>query len=488
MPFSLKKNTFTVIKEWLLVTLGILIYVGGWSIFLIPNNLVGGGVSGISSMIQYATGGAIQMGYSYFVLNAILIIAAIVVIGMGFGAKTIYAIILASIGLRFLPGVFPTEIIQTLALQNGKLMSTLCGGLMAGIGIGMSISNGGSTGGTDIIALIYTKYRNVSPGKVILYLDFIIILSSLLIPSIVPDLDPETGKQLLGADGLQIQLQAGANPVMLVQEGALILQAPETTFKKDGFVFWTARPDGIYTRNWVKPSEENRTFDKFVDVYEPGSKKIISGAQTFHLRPVVRELIVVADETEFYTNPSENAQVVKRLVFGDRLVSLDLVGLYRKVQFDNRVGYVNRRAVSFLDELSSVQIEHLKQVDKERGETLQDGSVPNGSMLESLYEDRIIYSSFGRRDPFVEIKGLVEEGINIDQVELVGIIWESEVPMAILVESKNPTVSYTIKEGDKILNGKVLKITQTDVLFLIQEFGVSRRYSMGLPDKFGGQK
>ena len=166
-----------------------------------PNNLVGGGVSGIASMIQYATGGAIQMGYSYFVLNAILIILAIVVIGMGFGAKTIYAIILASIGLRFLPTLIPAEIIQTLALQNGKLMSTLCGGLMAGIGIGMSISNGGSTGGTDIIALIYTKYRNVSPGKVILYLDFIIILSSLLIPSFVPDLDPQTGRPLLGADG-----------------------------------------------------------------------------------------------------------------------------------------------------------------------------------------------------------------------------------------------------------------------------------------------
>ena len=197
----LQKSLWTRVKEWLLVTLGILIYVTGWSLFLMPNNLVGGGVSGIASMIQYATNGTIQMGYTYFVLNAILIIAAVIVIGMGFGAKTIYAIILASIGLRFLPGVFPTEIIQTLALQNGKLMSTLCGGLMAGIGIGMSISNGGSTGGTDIIALIYTKYRNVSPGKVILYLDFIIILSSLLIPSIVPDLDPETGKQLIGADG-----------------------------------------------------------------------------------------------------------------------------------------------------------------------------------------------------------------------------------------------------------------------------------------------
>ena len=104
MPTTLKKTTFTHIKEWLLVTLGILIYVTGWSVFLIPNNLIGGGVSGISSMIQYATHGTIQMGYSYFVLNAILVVAAVVILGMGFGAKTIYAIVLASVALRFLPG------------------------------------------------------------------------------------------------------------------------------------------------------------------------------------------------------------------------------------------------------------------------------------------------------------------------------------------------------------------------------------------------
>ena len=201
MPLSLKKNTFTIIKEWLLVTLGILIYVGGWAIFLIPNNLVGGGVSGISSMIQYATNGAIQMGYSYFVLNAILIVAAVLILGMGFGAKTLYAIILASVAMRFLPGLVPTEIIKHLALDNGKLLSVLMGGLMAGIGIGMSISNGGSTGGTDIIALIYTKYHNVSPGKVILFIDFVIILSSLVVPSYVADVDPETGVALLDADG-----------------------------------------------------------------------------------------------------------------------------------------------------------------------------------------------------------------------------------------------------------------------------------------------
>ena len=197
----LKKTIFTHIKEWLLVTLGILIYVTGWSIFLMPNNLIGGGVSGVSSMIQYATGGSIQMGYSYFVLNAILVGVAMVVLGMGFGSKTIYAIILASVALRFLPDLIPVTIIKTLAIDNGKLLSVLMGGLMAGIGIGMSISNGGSTGGTDIVALIYTKYHNVSPGKVILVLDFIIIGSSLLIPSYVNQLDPATGLPVLDAAG-----------------------------------------------------------------------------------------------------------------------------------------------------------------------------------------------------------------------------------------------------------------------------------------------
>ena len=223
MPL-LHKTTFTVVKEWLLVTLGILIYVMGWSLFLIPNNLVGGGVSGISSMIQYATQGAIQMGYSYFVLNAILIVAAVVILGMGFGAKTLYAIVLASVALRFLPGLIPAEIVKTLAIDNGKLMSVLMGGVMAGIGIGMSISNGGSTGGTDIIALIWTKYHNVSPGKVILFLDFIIICSSIVVPSYVADLDPETGAALMGEDGKPLMhLMPFADKITTILYGLILV-------------------------------------------------------------------------------------------------------------------------------------------------------------------------------------------------------------------------------------------------------------------------
>ena len=221
---TLKKSTLTTVKEWFLVTCGILIYVLGWSLFLIPNNLIGGGVSGISSMIQYATSGTIQMGYSYFVINAILVVLAIVILGMGFGAKTIYAIILASVALRFMPGMIPETIINTLAIQNGKLMSVLMGGLMAGIGIGMSISNGGSTGGTDIIALIYTKYHNVSPGKVILFLDFIIIASSLVVPSYVAEIDPATGAALLDPSGNPMtHLMPFADKVTTVVYGLILV-------------------------------------------------------------------------------------------------------------------------------------------------------------------------------------------------------------------------------------------------------------------------
>ena len=290
-----------------------------------------------------------------------------------------------------------------------------------------------------------------------------------------------------GANGLKLQLQPGVNPVMMVQEGALVMQVPEKTIKKDGFIFWSAHPDGIFVRDWMKSVEEKPSFESFVNKFDKESRKLVSGSQTFHLRPVVRELIVVADEIELFAAPNENSQVMQRLTFGERLVNIDLTGLYYKVQYGNRVGFVNKRAVGYMDELSAVQAERLKQVDKERG-ALSDNPVAVASQLDGMYEDRVTYSSFGRRDPFVDVKGLVEEGINIDQVELVGIIWESDVPMAILVEAKNPSISYTLREGDKILNGKVLKITETDVLFLIQEFGVSRRYSMGLPDKFGGKK
>ena len=74
------KSILTSIKEYSLITLGILIFVVGWTIFLLSNNLIGGGVTGIASIIQYATHGVIKAGYTYFVLNVVLIVAAIIIL------------------------------------------------------------------------------------------------------------------------------------------------------------------------------------------------------------------------------------------------------------------------------------------------------------------------------------------------------------------------------------------------------------------------
>ncbi|MCR5003500.1 MAG: YitT family protein, partial [Bacteroidales bacterium] len=182
-------GVFKTIREYVMVTIGMLLYVVGYTTFIMPHNIVGGGVTGIATIIQYATG--LKAGYSYFVINAILLTAAFKSLGKGFGAKTVYAIIICSIGLNVFQDITANygparQIVQMLAIENGKLLSTIMAAIIAGVGMGMAISAGGSSGGTDILALIINKYRDITPGKLILYFDVIIISSSLLFPSHLP--------------------------------------------------------------------------------------------------------------------------------------------------------------------------------------------------------------------------------------------------------------------------------------------------------------
>lgn len=177
----LKASFGTLLKEYAVVTFGVISYALGWTIFLLPNNLVGGGVSGFASILFYATG--IPMGVTYFIMNVLLLIIGTRILGTGFGGKTIYAIFMTSIMLSLMPKLIPMEFIHEFAVSNGKLICTILGGVIAGFGIGLSMSVGGSTGGTDIIALLWCKYYPASPGRVILIIDVGIILSSLLFPS-----------------------------------------------------------------------------------------------------------------------------------------------------------------------------------------------------------------------------------------------------------------------------------------------------------------
>lgn len=172
---------WSIIRDYGLITLGLTLYVTGWTVFLIPQNMIGGGVSGIGAIVQYATG--FPMGYTYAIINIILLLIALKVLGGGFGFKTVYAILLTGFLLRLMPGLIPNSFVQDFAIANGPMLCTVIGGIFSGIGIGFSMNAGGSTGGTDIIALMVSKYKPISPGKMILLMDVVIIGSSLFIPS-----------------------------------------------------------------------------------------------------------------------------------------------------------------------------------------------------------------------------------------------------------------------------------------------------------------
>jgi len=178
----LTQRTFwTGVKEYVIILLGLVLYVSAWSVFLLPNNMVGGGVSGLGAIIQYATG--FKISYTYFIVNTVLLAIALKILGKSFGAKTVFAVIVTTILFRLIPDIIPTDFINEFAHENGRLTCALFGGALSGLGIAITFTQGGSSGGTDIIALIINKYRSISPGSIIVSLDVLIISSTLLIPS-----------------------------------------------------------------------------------------------------------------------------------------------------------------------------------------------------------------------------------------------------------------------------------------------------------------
>ncbi|BBE17312.1 transporter [Aquipluma nitroreducens] len=112
------------------------------------------------------------MGITYFVINVALIAIALKVLGSNFGVKTVFNMVALTLLFAIPQDLFPG------ALIKDNFLAAVLGGMMGGVGIGIVFSRGGSTGGTDIIAMMINKYRNISPGRIILYCDVIIIGSS----------------------------------------------------------------------------------------------------------------------------------------------------------------------------------------------------------------------------------------------------------------------------------------------------------------------
>ena len=161
------------VRTYVVIAFGLLILSVAWTAFLIPHQISGSGVTGIGAIVYYATG--IPMGYTYFAINVVLMVVALKILGAGFGIKTIYGIVLSAVMLTILQPLIPAAVVQE------KFMSAIIGGMLCGVGLGIVFTQGGSTGGTDIIAMVVTKYRNISPGRIILYCDVFIISSSYII-------------------------------------------------------------------------------------------------------------------------------------------------------------------------------------------------------------------------------------------------------------------------------------------------------------------
>ena len=166
------------------MTVGMFCYAFGWIGCILPAKCMGGGASGLSLLIYYATGETITIGVMVFIINAILLLIAGFIVGWKFGIKTIFCVCMLSFAMSTMQTVFtlPDGTIMDIFQLDNRLLSTLLGGIFSGVGVAISFAQGGSTGGVDIVAMIINKYRTVSYGKIVRSIDSVIIAAALLLP------------------------------------------------------------------------------------------------------------------------------------------------------------------------------------------------------------------------------------------------------------------------------------------------------------------
>ena len=159
----------SIVRSHAIITFGLLCITFGWCAFLIPSNVTGGGVSGVAAIIYFAT--KFPAGVTYLLVNTALILAAMKIVNVSFAMKSVYGVVVFS----FLLGLF--QQIFTEPLVNDTLLATIVGAILSGIGSGIVFTQGGSAGGTDLIAMMVTSRRNISPGRVIMMIDVVVISS-----------------------------------------------------------------------------------------------------------------------------------------------------------------------------------------------------------------------------------------------------------------------------------------------------------------------
>ena len=174
------------IRDYVNITLGLMLYTFGFTVFLLPYEIVTGGISGVGAIVFYATKFPVQ--YTFFIINAILIIAALKILGWKFLTKTIYATFALTFFLEIAQGIVvqPDGHFYKLLGEGNDFMSLVLGCMITGTALAIVFLNNGSTGGTDIVAAVINKYHNISLGKALIIIDVCIIGSSMFISSFGP--------------------------------------------------------------------------------------------------------------------------------------------------------------------------------------------------------------------------------------------------------------------------------------------------------------
>ena len=171
------------VRDYFNITLGLMLYTLGFTVFLLPYEIVTGGIAGISAIVFYSTGFPVQ--YTFFIINAALIILALKTLGWKFLTKTIYATFMLTFMLELAQEIVvqPDGTFYKLLGEGNDFMSLVIGCIITGTALAVVFLNNGSTGGTDIVAAVVNKFHNISLGKALIMVDFCIIGSCLFIDS-----------------------------------------------------------------------------------------------------------------------------------------------------------------------------------------------------------------------------------------------------------------------------------------------------------------
>ncbi len=193
-----KKSSWAVARELLIIFLGVVSYTVGWTGFILSQNITSGGLAGITTVIQIATN--IPATIPYYIINGFLLILALVFLGWQFSLKTIIGVGMLFLTIPVGQALFTDPVLQAdvynniwgflretlpnfgpLLVRDEPFVALLLGSILCGIGLGCVFSVNGSTGGTDVIVAIINKYKNISLGRAMIMVDATIVVTGAVI-------------------------------------------------------------------------------------------------------------------------------------------------------------------------------------------------------------------------------------------------------------------------------------------------------------------